>query len=48
MDLLILAFLALLGLVLLTIAVRIVPEYRRLVIFRLGRCVGARGPGIIF
>ena len=28
-------------------AVRIVPEYRRLVVFRLGRCVGARGPGLI-
>ncbi len=48
MELLILAFLALLGLVLLTMAVRIVPEYQRLVVFRLGRCVGARGPGIIF
>ncbi|MBI3152945.1 MAG: SPFH/Band 7/PHB domain protein [Chloroflexi bacterium] len=29
-------------------AIRIVPEYQRLVVFRLGRCVGARGPGIIF
>ena len=48
MDLIIIALLALLGLILLTIAVRIVPEYRRLVVFRLGRCVGARGPGIIF
>jgi regulator of protease activity HflC (stomatin/prohibitin superfamily) len=28
-------------------AIRIVPEYRRLVVFRLGRCVGARGPGLI-
>ena len=28
-------------------AIRIVPEYQRLVVFRLGRCVGARGPGIV-
>ena len=29
-------------------AIRIVPEYRRLVLFRLGRLVGSRGPGIVF
>jgi regulator of protease activity HflC (stomatin/prohibitin superfamily) len=29
-------------------AIRVVPEYERLVVFRLGRCVGARGPGIVF
>jgi regulator of protease activity HflC (stomatin/prohibitin superfamily) len=29
-------------------AIRIVPEYQRLVVFRLGRCVGTRGPGIVF
>ncbi len=29
-------------------AIRIVPEYQRLVVFRLGRCIGARGPGIVF
>ncbi|TFH36589.1 MAG: SPFH/Band 7/PHB domain protein [Anaerolineales bacterium] len=28
-------------------AVRIVQEYERLVVFRLGRCVGERGPGLI-
>jgi regulator of protease activity HflC (stomatin/prohibitin superfamily) len=28
-------------------AIRIVPEYRRLVVFRLGRLTGARGPGLI-
>ncbi len=28
-------------------AIRIVPEYQRLVVFRLGRAVGARGPGIV-
>jgi regulator of protease activity HflC (stomatin/prohibitin superfamily) len=28
-------------------AVRIVPEYQRLVVLRLGRSIGARGPGIV-
>lgn len=28
-------------------AIRVVPEYRRLVVFRLGRCIGAKGPGIV-
>ena len=28
-------------------AVKVVPEYQRLVVFRLGRCIGARGPGLI-
>jgi len=35
-------------LVLISAAVRIVPEYQRLVVFRLGRCIGAKGPGIVF
>ena len=38
---------ALIVLALISSAIRIVPEYQRLVIFRLGRCVGARGPGVI-
>ena len=29
-------------------AIRIVPEYERIVVFRLGRCVGDKGPGIVF
>ncbi|MGD8605066.1 MAG: SPFH domain-containing protein [Anaerolineales bacterium] len=37
----------LLGLAFLASAVRIVQEYERLVVFRLGRCVGERGPGLI-
>jgi regulator of protease activity HflC (stomatin/prohibitin superfamily) len=37
-----------LAIVLLASAIRIVPEYMRLVVFRLGRCVGAKGPGIVF
>ena len=35
------------GLIFLANAIRIVPEYQRLVVFRLGRCVGAKGPGIV-
>ena len=35
------------GLFLLGSAIRIVPEYQRLVVFRLGRAVGERGPGLV-
>jgi regulator of protease activity HflC (stomatin/prohibitin superfamily) len=35
------------GLLFLWSAIKIVPEYQRLVVFRLGRCVGAKGPGIV-
>ncbi|MBK5107472.1 MAG: SPFH/Band 7/PHB domain protein [Anaerolineales bacterium] len=35
-------------LALLVSAIRIIPEYQRLVVFRLGRCVGAKGPGVVF
>jgi regulator of protease activity HflC (stomatin/prohibitin superfamily) len=37
----------LIALALLISAIRVVPEYQRLVVFRLGRCVGARGPGVV-
>lgn len=33
---------------LLAAAIRIVSEYQRLVVFRLGRAIGARGPGLVF
>lgn len=36
-----------LGFIFLANAIRIVPEYQRLVVFRLGRSVGAKGPGLI-
>ncbi len=36
------------GIALIASAIRIIPEYQRLVVFRLGRCVGEKGPGIIF
>src|SRR5512139_2964263 len=39
--------LALLLFAFLASAIRVVPEYQRLVVFRLGRCVGARGPGLV-
>ncbi|HIE13186.1 MAG TPA: slipin family protein [Desulfotomaculum sp.] len=39
-------FLIILGIFLLAASVRVVQEYERGVIFRLGRCVGARGPGL--
>ena len=48
MDIFIVGFLLLLGLTIVAMAVRIVPEYRRLVVFRLGRCVGEKGPGLVF
>ncbi len=28
-------------------AIKIVPEYKRIVVFRLGRCIGPKGPGLI-
>lgn len=37
----------LVGLSILTSAIRIVQEFERLVVFRLGRCVGERGPGLV-
>lgn len=36
------------GFVVVANMVRIVPEYQRLVVFRVGRCIGAKGPGLIF
>ena len=35
------------ALIIIAQAIRIVPEYQRLVVFRLGRCIGAKGPGIV-
>ncbi len=37
----------LVALVFLSTALKIVPEYQRLVVFRLGRCIGERGPGLV-
>jgi regulator of protease activity HflC (stomatin/prohibitin superfamily) len=38
----------LIGFVFVAQAIRIVPEYQRLVVFRVGRCIGPKGPGLIF
>ncbi|MBA4419534.1 MAG: hypothetical protein C0391_00085 [Anaerolinea sp.] len=37
----------LLVLVFLVNAIKVVPEYNRLVVFRLGRCIGDKGPGLV-
>src|SRR5436309_1020238 len=42
-----LAFVALLFIIILANAVRVVREYERLVLFRLGRLKGERGPGLV-
>lgn len=36
-----------LGLFLIAGAIRIVPEYERIIVFRLGRSLGQRGPGLV-
>ncbi|PKO14165.1 MAG: hypothetical protein CVU39_15340 [Chloroflexi bacterium HGW-Chloroflexi-10] len=41
------AFVIVGGFIFLWSAIKIVPEYQRLVVFRLGRCIGEKGPGII-
>jgi regulator of protease activity HflC (stomatin/prohibitin superfamily) len=40
-------FLLFLGIVVLANSIRVVREYERLVVFRLGRLVGERGPGLV-
>lgn len=45
---LILGIVFLVALIALATAVRIVREYQRIVLFRLGRAVGTRGPGLVF
>jgi regulator of protease activity HflC (stomatin/prohibitin superfamily) len=42
-----LIFLVFIGVVVLANSIRIVREYERLVVFRLGRLVGERGPGLV-
>jgi regulator of protease activity HflC (stomatin/prohibitin superfamily) len=43
----VLGFVAIALVVFLASAIRIVPEYQRLVVFRLGRCLGTKGPGLV-
>src|SRR5207249_11712861 len=35
-------------LIILPAAIKIVPEYQRMMVFRLGRAIGTKGPGMIF
>jgi len=48
MDLIIIVAIVIVAFIILSAAIRIVNEYERGVIFRLGRYVGNRGPGLIF
>ena len=46
-NVVVVALLAVLILVVLVMAIRIVPEYQRLVVFRLGRLLGEKGSGLV-
>jgi regulator of protease activity HflC (stomatin/prohibitin superfamily) len=46
-SIIILLFTILILLVMLASAIRIVPEYKRLSVFRLGKYIGEKGPGIV-
>lgn len=48
MELYVIGFIVLFVIIVLSSAIKIVQEYERGVVFRLGRLVGPRGPGIIF
>jgi regulator of protease activity HflC (stomatin/prohibitin superfamily) len=45
--LVVVVLLAVIAILFLTRAIKIVPEYQRLVVFRLGRLLGTKGPGLI-
>lgn len=47
MSLPLIIFLVFIGIMILASAIRILPEYERGVVFRLGRYVGTRGPGFV-
>lgn len=47
MPFIILLLIVVLAVLVASLAIRIVPEYQRLVVLRLGRLVGARGPGLV-
>ena len=48
MSIFLIVFIALLLLIILSTSIKVVREYQRLVVFRLGRSIGARGPGLVF
>jgi regulator of protease activity HflC (stomatin/prohibitin superfamily) len=41
-------FVIFVGLILLFSMIKVVKEYQRIVVFRLGRCIGPKGPGLVF
>ncbi len=45
---LIIIFLSILIFILAIMAIKVVREYKRLVVFRLGKCVGEKGPGVVW
>jgi regulator of protease activity HflC (stomatin/prohibitin superfamily) len=47
MELIGVGFLVLIVAILVGTSFRVVPQYRRLVVFRMGRCQGAKGPGMV-
>ncbi|MBZ5715664.1 SPFH domain-containing protein [Nannocystis pusilla] len=47
LNLILVGLVVLVVLLVLGMAIRVVPEYQRLVVFRLGRALGARGPGLV-
>ncbi len=42
------AIIIVLAIIILSTSIKVVREYQRLVVFRLGRSIGARGPGLVF
>jgi regulator of protease activity HflC (stomatin/prohibitin superfamily) len=48
MDTIVIGIIVLAVIAILSMAVKVIPEYERGVLFRLGRLAGARGPGLIF
>src|SRR5437899_8961928 len=44
----ILALLVIIVLILIATSIKIVKEYERIVVFSLGRLIGAKGPGVVF
>ena len=47
MDVIVIGIIVLAVIVVLSMAIKIIPEYERGVLFRLGRLVGQRGPGLV-
>jgi regulator of protease activity HflC (stomatin/prohibitin superfamily) len=47
-DIVVLGLTAVVAVIILSAAIKIVREYQRLVVFRLGRAIGEKGPGIVF